>query len=139
MKVRVGVEGLSFDSAHYTLSSEGNDQLHGHTYKISAEVEGDGIDPKTGFVIDFGLLKTTLLEIIKEWDHKLLIPKKDLEKVSITGPFKLEIKVIEANYPTVEYIGYEIAKEIFGKLGGKYNVRVKIYEGEGSYAIIEYP
>ncbi|BCU69534.1 6-pyruvoyl trahydropterin synthase family protein [Stygiolobus caldivivus] len=139
MKVRVGVEGIAFDSAHYTLSSEGNDQLHGHTYKLSVTVEGNGIDPDTGFVVDFGILKKIVLEVIKEWDHKLIIPKRDVEKVSIKGPFKLETKTIEGNYPTVEYIGFEIAKEIYDRLGGKYSIEIKIYEGEASYVIINYP
>lgn len=39
MKVRVGIEGFSIDSAHYTLSSPKDNQLHGHTYRVTVEVE----------------------------------------------------------------------------------------------------
>ena len=139
MRVRVGVDGISFDSAHYTLSSQGNEQLHGHTYKISVEIEGKGVNPETGFVLDFDVLRKVVMEVVKEWDHKLIVPQKDVSKVSIKGPFKLDIKVIEWDYPSAEYIGLEIAKEIYHKLGEKYNVTVKIYEGEGNYAVINYP
>lgn len=139
MRVKVGLEGLSFDSAHYTLSSEGNQQIHGHTYKINVEIEGESIDENTGFIIDFELLKKIVSEIIKDWDHKLIVPKEDYEHIYFKGPFKLEIKTIDHKYPSAEYIGLEIAKSIYEKLDKKFKVTVKIYEGLNNYAIIEYP
>ena len=138
MRFRIGLDGFSFDSAHYTLSSEGNQQLHGHTYKVSVEVEGV-IDEKSGFVIDFEILKKIITEVIKEWDHKLIVPIEDYNQIYVKGPFKLEVKTIPYKYPTVEYIGLEISKTIYEKLEKKFKITVKIYEGENSYAIIEYP
>ncbi|BFH73612.1 6-pyruvoyl tetrahydropterin synthase family protein [Sulfurisphaera javensis] len=139
MKVKVGLEGFSFDSAHYTLSSEGNQQIHGHTYRVNVEIEGDSIDENTGFVIDFDIIKKIVAEIIRDWDHKLIVPNEDYDNIYFKGPFKLEIKRIPYRYPTAEYIGLDIAKSIYEKLNRKYKVTVKIYEGEGNYAIIEYP
>ncbi|MEM3203548.1 MAG: 6-carboxytetrahydropterin synthase, partial [Saccharolobus sp.] len=52
MRIRVGVEGITIESAHYTLSSYANSQIHGHTYIINVEVEGE-VNDKSGFVIDF--------------------------------------------------------------------------------------
>ena len=138
MRFRIGLEGFSFDSAHYTLSSEGSQQIHGHTYKVSVEVEGN-IDEKSGFVIDFKMLKKIVSEVIKEWDHKLIVPIEDYNQIYIKGPFKLEVKTIPYKYPTAEYIGLEFSKEIYERLGRQFKVIVKIYEGENSYAIIEYP
>lgn len=138
MRFKIGLEGFSFDSAHYTLSSEGNQQLHGHTYKVSVEVEGL-VDDKSGFVIDFEILKKIISEVIKEWDHKLILPKEDYEQVYFRGPFKLEVKTIPYKFPTVEYIALEISKTIYEKLEKKYKITVKIYEGDNNYAIIEYP
>ncbi|MEM3350410.1 MAG: 6-pyruvoyl tetrahydrobiopterin synthase, partial [Saccharolobus sp.] len=46
---------------------------------------------------------------------------------------------IDAPFPTAEYIGIEIAKEIYLRLEKKYRVTLKIYEGIDSYAVIEYP
>ena len=138
MRLRIGVEGIALDSAHYTLSSEPNSQIHGHTYRVSVEVEGQ-VDPNTGFVIDFDELKAVVREVIKEWDHKLIVPERDRGKLEIKGPFRVEIRYINAPFPSVEYIGMEIAREIYDRLKGRFKVYVKIYEGQDSYAMIEYP
>lgn len=138
MRVKVGIEGITIDSAHYTLSSYQDSQIHGHTYLVNVEVEGE-VNEKSGFVIDFNLLKKIIKEIVQEWDHKLIIPESDFEKSRFEGPFRMEYKVISAPFPTVEYIGMEIAKVIYEKLDKKYKIMVKIYEGKDSYAVIEYP
>ncbi|ABP94804.1 6-pyruvoyl tetrahydropterin synthase and hypothetical protein [Metallosphaera sedula] len=138
MKVRVGIEGFSIDSAHYTLSSPKDNQLHGHTYRVTVEVEGE-VHEENGFVVDFNKLRELIKEAISSWDHKFIVPRRDMDKISITSPFKLEVKIIEAPYPTVEYIGMEIAKYVFTRLGSNFKVFVKIYEGSDSYALIEYP
>lgn len=138
MKFKIGVEGFSFDSAHYTLSSEYGHQLHGHTYKVSVEVEGD-VDEKSGFIIDFEILRKIVDEVIKEWDHKLIVPIEDYNQIYMRGPFKLEVKTIPYRYPSAEYIGLEISKTIYEKLGRKFKVTVKMYEGENRYVIVEYP
>lgn len=136
MKFRVGVEGFTIDSAHYTLSSIDNSQIHGHTYILNVEIEGE-VNPENGFILDFSYIKDVVRETIKEWDHKLIVPKRDLEKISIKGPFRNEIKIIEAPFPTAEYIGLEIAKEIYSKINLR--VTIKLYEGKDSYVLIEYP
>lgn len=136
MKFRVGVEGFTIDSAHYTLSSSDNSQIHGHTYVLNIEMEGE-VNPENGFIVDFDYIKRIVREAVKEWDHKLIVPKNDLDKISIKGPFRNEIKVINAPFPTAEYIGLELAKEIHSKLNLK--VTVKLYEGKDSYVIVEYP
>ncbi|ARM75111.1 6-pyruvoyl trahydropterin synthase family protein [Acidianus manzaensis] len=136
MKAKVGIEGFTIDSAHYTLSSIGDSQIHGHTYILNVEIEGN-INEENGFILDFNYIREIITEIVKEWDHKFIVPKRDLEKISISGPFRNEIKVIDHPFPTAEYIGLEIAKEIYSKLNMK--VTLKIYEGKDSYVIIEYP
>ncbi|MGC9105836.1 MAG: 6-pyruvoyl trahydropterin synthase family protein [Thermoprotei archaeon] len=138
MRLRIGVENLTIDSAHYTLSSSPNSQIHGHTYRVNVEVEGD-VDPTTGFVIDFDELKAILREIVKKWDHKLIVPRSDRDKISLSGPFRTDLIFIDAPYPTVEYIGMELAREIYERLGRKFKVTVKIYEGLDSYAVVDYP
>jgi 6-pyruvoyl-tetrahydropterin synthase len=138
MRLRIGIENFSVDSAHYTLSSEPNSQIHGHTYRINVEIEGE-VNPATGFVMDFDELRRVVKEILRRWDHKLIVPASDKDKVRLAGPFRSEIVYINAPYPTVEYIGLELAKEIYESLNGKFKITVKIYEGLDSYAVIEYP
>jgi 6-pyruvoyltetrahydropterin/6-carboxytetrahydropterin synthase len=138
MRMKVGIEGLTFDSAHYTISSPSNSQIHGHTYSVNVELEGE-IDVSSGFIIDFEKMKLVIARIVKEWDHKLIIPSKDFSRSKIEGPFNLDYKIIEAPYPTAEYIGLEIVKEIYKAFNGKYKVTLKLYEGKDSYVVIEYP
>ncbi|MEM0173732.1 MAG: 6-carboxytetrahydropterin synthase [Sulfolobaceae archaeon] len=138
MKMRVGIEGITFDSAHYTLSSPHNAQIHGHTYSLSVELEGN-VNPEDGFIIDFEQMKVIINEIVKKWDHKLIIPAKDYKNTKIEGPFSLELKIIEAPYPTAEYIILELVKEIYNAFNGKFKVYAKLYEGKDSYVFIEYP
>ncbi len=138
MKYKVGVEGYTIDSAHYTLSSPADSQIHGHTYVVSVEVEGD-VDESTGFVVNFEELRRVISETLRAWDHKLIVPRKDLQSLEIRGPFRVEIKVIDAPFPTAEYISTMLAQELYSKLGGSKIVRVKIYEGKEQYVVVEYP
>ena len=136
-RVRVGVEGLTFDASHYNVgvSSECMN-LHGHTYRVDVEVEGE-IDPESGMVIDFDILKKVVKEVISEYDHKIVMPAKDLSKARIEGPFNTSIKAIDYPQATTEYIALDIARKIRDKLG--LSVKVKLYEGSRNYVVVELP
>ncbi len=135
MRICVGVENLDFDAAHYTKGiSDKCMNLHGHTFKVSVEVCGD-IDKNTGMVMDFGIIKDVLKKIISEYDHVIIIPKKDIDKIVIKGPFKSKIKTIDYSEATTEYIALDIAKRVRKELG--LYVRVKLYEGIRNYVVVE--
>jgi 6-pyruvoyltetrahydropterin/6-carboxytetrahydropterin synthase len=130
--MRIGVEGFSFDAAHYTTGiTEKCLNIHGHTFRVDVEVEGE-ISGETGMVIDFGLIKAIVKQVLEEWDHSVIIPKPDLDKIRIEGPFRVKVKVIDEPAATTEYIALNIAKEIGKQLNLK--VRVKVYEGFRNYA-----
>ncbi len=135
-KVVVGVQGFTFDASHYTKGiSKKCMNLHGHTFRLDVEVEGE-INPETGMVIDFGVIKNIVKEIIKEYDHKIIVPKRDLEKIAIEGPFNKDIKPIDYPEATTEYIALDIARKIYEKLGTP--VRVRLFEGERNYVVVEW-
>ena len=46
-------------------------RLHGHNYRIDVHVAGD-VDPKTGWVIDFGKIGVIVKPILETLDHHLL-------------------------------------------------------------------
>jgi len=136
MRMKVGVEGFTFDSAHYTKgSSEKCLNLHGHTFRLDVEIEGE-IDPQTGMIIDFAHVKNAVKEILEDYDHKLIIPKKDSNNVTLSGPFQGCIKPIDYSEATTEYLALDIAKRLYEKF--KMNVKVKLYEGNRNYVIVEY-
>lgn len=64
---------LVFDSAHYITDHDGKcKNLHGGRYDIEITIQ-DRIDPMTGFVIDYSLIKNiTKNLVINKFDHKTL-------------------------------------------------------------------
>jgi len=64
---------LVFDSAHFITDHPGKcENLHGGRYTLNVKVRGS-IDPLTGFVIDYGYLKSVVKHrVIKYLDHQNL-------------------------------------------------------------------
>ncbi len=70
-----------FDSAHFLPNvPDGHKckEIHGHTYKLTLEFEGE-IDPKMGWLIDFAEIKKIVSPLIDDVDHKLLNNIEGLE------------------------------------------------------------
>ena len=73
-QVSVSKESLGFSAAHFlTLRGHMCERLHGHNYRLSVLVEG-AVDPATGFVVDFAVLKRVVRALVEPMDHKVLIP-----------------------------------------------------------------
>lgn len=71
--VRVAGDGLVFSAAHFIVLGDGTcEALHGHDYRVAAEVEGP-LD-EVQCVIDFCLLERLLGEILARLDHRTLLP-----------------------------------------------------------------
>ena len=86
MKIRV--DGwrahITFSSAHFIPEYAQCGRLHGHTYAIHVEVEGD-IDER-GIIMDFSALKEALRTIAGELDHRVILPEhKDFHVRSKNG------------------------------------------------------
>ena len=64
---------LVFDAAHFITDHSGScANLHGGRYKLNVTIS-DAIDPYSGFVMDYGYLKSVVVErVIKKLDHKSL-------------------------------------------------------------------
>ena len=64
---------LVFDAAHFITDHPGKcANLHGGRYNLHVTLN-DAVDPYTGFVMDYGYLKTVVAEqVIKKLDHKSL-------------------------------------------------------------------
>jgi 6-pyruvoyltetrahydropterin/6-carboxytetrahydropterin synthase len=63
-----------FDAAHTlrrAVETEGSKRIHGHTYRVEVSVRGQP-DPKTGMVIDLGVLRQRLSVVRERLDHHLL-------------------------------------------------------------------
>jgi 6-pyruvoyltetrahydropterin/6-carboxytetrahydropterin synthase len=124
---------FTFDAAHRLVGHKGAcKHLHGHTY--SAEVEISGPLDSLGMVIDFGIVKEKIGEWIKQkWDHNTILnvidPLVDRLFFEEKKPF-----VMTCN-PTAENMSRELLHAAVSELPMGYNiVRVRIYEGENSWA-----
>lgn len=72
-RVRLTKDYLVFSAAHFiTFSGNVCERLHGHNYRVTAEVFGP-LD-ENHYVIDFIALRDILHAIVLEFDHHVLLP-----------------------------------------------------------------
>ena len=71
---QVRVEGVEFAAAHAATIGETCEPLHGHSYAVSAEI--DGTLSEDAWVIDFVALKGILASICDEIDHRFLLQRE---------------------------------------------------------------
>lgn len=75
--------------------------LHGHSYKLIAELEGD-LD-ENGMVLDFYDVKIIIAPIVEKLDHAFLVYEQDVELIEVLK--KLNSKyVVVGFHPTAENI-----------------------------------
>lgn len=62
---------FKFEAAHQLTDSYSKEcqEIHGHSYTCEVTFEGQ-VDPVTGMVMDFKLVKEIVDPIIKQYDHK---------------------------------------------------------------------
>jgi 6-pyruvoyltetrahydropterin/6-carboxytetrahydropterin synthase len=71
--VRVAGAWIGFSAAHFITFGPGEcEQLHGHNYRVAAEVAGP-LD-EHACVVDFVALETALRGILDAFDHRVLLP-----------------------------------------------------------------
>ena len=97
------------DCAHYLPGHQKCGRLHGHTYTIDIVIEGE---KKGGMVVDFADLKTSVKQVLAEYDHRSF--NEFLE------------------YPSVENICELLAGKISERL--PYSFTIRVWEGHGKYA-----
>ncbi len=71
--VRVEKDSLVFSAGHFVTLADGTcERLHGHNYRVAAEVHGPLDDNHC--VVDFVALIESLRAILAELDHRMLLP-----------------------------------------------------------------
>lgn len=140
---------FSFDYAHILPLVEKCSILHGHTSSVMVELVGQ---MKDNLLLDFGVAKKIIKEVVSVFDHKFFINKKYLKEeddshylIQFEGPkgmFELQVPknttyLLEGE-ATVENLSSEIIKMIASKMPSNVEaVGVYIYEGynKGSHII----
>jgi 6-pyruvoyltetrahydropterin/6-carboxytetrahydropterin synthase len=72
-KIHIERGNLSFSAAHFITLERTYEPLHGHNYDISATLNGSALTHDS-YVLDFGVVKAMLRNLIKEVDHRFLLP-----------------------------------------------------------------
>lgn len=72
---------VTFEAAHRLPNAPAGHKcarLHGHSFSVTVHVRGD-VDPRTGWVMDFGEIKELLRPILAQLDHQYLNEIEGLE------------------------------------------------------------
>lgn len=134
MRVRL-VSGAHFSAAHRLFRQDWDEETnrrvfdkcnnphgHGHTYELEVTVEGE-IDPETGYVMDFGDLKTAVREhVIRRLDRRHL---------------NYDVDFLEGVNPTAENIAVGIWKQLESRVAPARLVRVALNETEKNRVVYE--
>jgi 6-pyruvoyltetrahydropterin/6-carboxytetrahydropterin synthase len=131
-RVSVSKDYLTFCAAHFlTIPGHKCEALHGHNYVVTLTVEGP-VDPRTGFVVDFAVLKRVVRPAIDRWDHRVLVPgrnphvalRRQGERVEIdirgTSRFVLpdsNVVTVPVAETTAELLAEHLAAELVAGLG----------------------
>lgn len=74
--LRLAKGDFKFSAAHFTLfGATEAEPLHGHNYRVLIEVGGEEIDP-LGLLVETGVLKRRIRELLVELDDRVLLPEK---------------------------------------------------------------
>jgi dihydroneopterin triphosphate aldolase (PTPS-III) / 6-pyruvoyltetrahydropterin synthase len=123
--IHVAKENLKFSAAHFIAYRGFREPLHGHNYQVGVYVEGRLA--KTGYVIDFGLIKKLTKEIVDRLDERTIIPGKS-DCLKIDRPNDRFVRVRYENdefvlpaadvciVPIVHSSAEELAQYIWNKL-----------------------
>lgn len=59
-----------FSAAHYLRGYQGKcENPHGHNFGVEVSVRGARLDPDTGMLLDFGIIKKCLRHVLEKLDH----------------------------------------------------------------------
>ena len=70
--IRVAKENFKFSAAHFIAYPGFRERLHGHNYRVSVHIEGPLA--ATGYVLDFGVVKQVVAEILETLNERVLLP-----------------------------------------------------------------
>ena len=75
----------TFSAAHQLKGYDGDCRnMHGHNYNVTVTVVSDKLN-EIGIALDFKLLKSTLDEIIKDYDHHNLSELSEFSEINPTS------------------------------------------------------
>ena len=96
---------LRFSSAHIIPSHDSCGCIHGHSYFVDVEIEGER-SGEFEFVADFKDVKDSVRKICKKLDHKVLIPINN-KNMKFNG-LNLSNELLLDDFKDTEYLDFNI-------------------------------
>ena len=146
---------LVFSAGHF-ITYEGDicERLHGHNYRVRAEVHGELDDNQ--YVVDFLVLRDELRSIIDELDHHMLLPTEHPTiQVRVTAT-EVEARFLDRRWvfprndcvllpvpnTTAELLARHIGRRLLAALEDRTGVRpglvrIEVDECDGQSAVCE--
>ena len=154
-RVRLAKDELVFSAGHFiTLAGGQCERLHGHNYRVAAEVAGP-LD-ENHYVVDFIALRDALRSIVTELDHHVLLPTEHplirvvSDSSEVTATFadrrwvfpRCDCVLLPVANTTAEllarHIGLRLKDEIQDRTGARLSgVRIEVDECFGQAAVWE--
>ncbi|OHB78164.1 MAG: 6-pyruvoyl tetrahydrobiopterin synthase [Planctomycetes bacterium RBG_16_64_12] len=153
--VRIAKDYLVFSAGHF-ITLEGNvcERLHGHDYRVAAEVHGP-LD-ENHYVIDFLVLRDALQSVLGELDHHVLLPTEhprirvaaDEDEVAVTFEERRwvfprgDCVLLPIPNTTTELLARHIGRRLLDELEARHGtrpslVRIEVDECHGHSAVCE--
>ncbi|MFA8342595.1 MAG: 6-pyruvoyl tetrahydropterin synthase family protein [Rhodothermaceae bacterium] len=107
--------------------------LHGHSYKMMVEVEGE--PDSDGMILDYYNLAKIINPILAELDHGYMIYSKDTRLIEFMQEFNSKHVVVDFEATAENMCGYFLNKIKEAELPSNINkVTVLVYETEDTFA-----
>lgn len=153
--VRLTKDFLVFSAAHFiTFAGNVCERLHGHNYRVAAEVEGP-LD-ENRYVVDFIALRDILRGIVAELDHYMLLPTRHDAIHVAADERQVEVRFEDRRWsfprgdcvllPVINTTAEELARYMGGRLssalaerghGSVDRLRIEVDECEGQLGVWE--
>ncbi|HEY4234873.1 MAG TPA: 6-pyruvoyl tetrahydropterin synthase family protein [Lacipirellulaceae bacterium] len=153
--VRIAKADHVFSAAHFITFAGHCERLHGHNYRVAAEVAGP-LDADS-LVVDFLALRAMLGEITGELDHRMLLPTKhpQIQVVEtgdeVTAKFENrrwvfprgDCRLLPISNTTAELVARHIGQALLASLDIKLGfiptrLRVELDECDGQLGVYEW-
>jgi 6-pyruvoyltetrahydropterin/6-carboxytetrahydropterin synthase len=154
--IRVANDDLTFSAGHFITLDDGCcERLHGHSYRVAAEVGGPLNENQ--YVVDFVAVRDVLKAILSELDHRVLLPGQHpaihvsagLKEVEVTFADRRWVLPKDdclvlplANTTTellAEYIGQRLLADLKARsVARPERIRIEVGEGTGFLAVWEW-
>lgn len=152
-RVRMTKDYLVFSAAHF-ITFNGNvcERLHGHNYRVSAEVSGP-LD-ENHYVVDFIALRDVLRAIVDELDHRVMLPTSHplirvvADETSVEARFEErrwvfprgDCMLLPVPNTTAELVGRYIGRRLWAELAARTGfepsrLEIELDECEGQAAV----